>query len=182
MNALERLLVARGDEALARLQLVEQQVERAHVGFVSLSSLGQREQREHAREAPVLRRAMVDQVCDERRVQEPLCVLPERVACMLGVSGRVCDEAFHDGEHVHVRAHVGQGVVMARGLHLDQVEVADPVSGRLEHPARRADQRALWVGDQVARVHLHQQRQDVAPSLSRAGRSDHADVAVAVSL
>ena len=159
---------------------MEQQVEGAHVGFVSLAGLSQRQQGEHTREVPVLGRAVVDQVRDERRVEETLRVLPERVSRVLGVSGGVGDEALHDGQHVHVGAHVCQGVVMARGLHPDEVEVADPVACGLEHPPCGFYERSLRVGYQVAGVHLHQQRKHVAPGLARSGCSDDADVAVAV--
>ena len=52
----------------------------------------------------------------------------------------------------------------------------------MEHPARGADEGALGVGHQVARVHLHQQRQHVAAGLARAGSADDADVSVAIGL
>ena len=125
---------------------------------------------------------MVHQVGDERRVEQALGVLPEGVARVLGVAFGVGDEALDDGEHVDVAPHVGERVVAARGVHAHQVEAPYAVASLLEHPAGRADERALGVGHEVARVHLHEQRQHVAARLSRAGRADHADVAVAVGL
>lgn len=109
----EGLLVLGGDQSLARLQLVEEQVERAHVRLVALSCFCQGEERQHPGEAAVLGRAVVDEVGDEGGVEQALGVLPERVARVLGVAGGVGDEAFDDCEHVDVAPHVGQRVVVA---------------------------------------------------------------------
>jgi len=55
---------------------------------------------------------VVYEVADERDVEQSLRLLPERVACMLLVAGRVAYEALGELEDVGLVVQVGEGVVV----------------------------------------------------------------------
>ena len=105
------------------------------------------------RQRAVLGRAAVDEVPDERHVEEPLGVLPEGVARVLAgrpvvLSMRQDDEL----EDVRLVADVREGVVVEGLGEVDGVEGEHPVARRVEHVAQAGHMRlALGVGDEVVR-------------------------------
>lgn len=130
--------------APSRLELVEQRVQRTAERLILLARLGERQQREQAWDVAVLRRAVVDEVGDERGVEQTLRVLPERVAGMVLVARGVLDEALDEREYVSLGAHVLDGVVFVGLAEVDGAELPDLVPGGGEHVAHVVDERALW--------------------------------------
>ena len=170
----------RGDAAAPGLELAEEHVERAHERLVLVAGLRERQQRHEAGQRPVLGRAVVGEVADERAVEQALRVLPEGVVGRLPLGRGVHDEALDELEHVLLRADVGERVVAHGEREVDGVEGAHVVAVGGEHRAEPADGRSLGVGHEVARVHLHEVGLDVGAGLARARAAYHHDVAVAL--
>ena len=164
----------------ARLHLLEQQVEGAPVVLVGLLRLGERQQRDHAGERSVLGRAAVHQVADEGDVEKSLGVLPEGIARVVAVAGRVGDEAGDELQDVGLVAHVGDWVVVERLREVDRVERGDLVPGGLEHVPDAGQRLALGVGDEVVRVHLHDVRLEEPAGLARPAAAGDYHVAAAL--
>ena len=116
-----------------RLHFLEEKVEGAPVALVGLLRLGERQQRHEARERAVRRRAVVDEISDERDVEEPLGVLPEGVACMLLVACGVVDEAGDELQDVGLVPDVRDGVVVEGLREVHGIEGEHLVAALVEH-------------------------------------------------
>ena len=122
-------------EAHPRLELLEHEVERAHVGLVLFARLGKAQKQHERVEVPFLGSGMVHEIRHERRVEQALRVLPERVGALAVIGGSVLDQTFDEDEDVRLVAHVGERVVVHRAREIGGVEGPDVVAGVLEHPA-----------------------------------------------
>ena len=167
------------DVALALLDLEEEQVERGLEVLIVLAGLGHGEQRQQARKVVVLRREPVAQEGDEGGVQHLLGVLPEGVT-RLSVAVGVHDVAVDERQDVGVRLHVLERVVVHRLIEVDGVEGLHLVAVVREQEPSVLEERALGVGDEVARVELADVRSDVVERLAgaRAAHDQHVQVAV----
>ena len=145
----------------------EQQVERRLEVLVVLARLRHGEQRQQARQVVVLRWEPVAQEGDEGGVEHLLRVLPERVA-RLAVAVGVHDVAVDEREDVGIGLHVPERVVVHRLIEVDGVEGLDLVAVVSEEEPRVLEERALGVGDEVARVELADVGGHVVEGLSRA--------------
>ena len=169
-------------EAHARLELLEDKVQRAHVGLVLFARLGKAQKQHERVEVPFLGSGVVHEIRHERRVEQALRVLPERVGALAVLGGGVLDQAFDEDEDVRLVAHVGERVVVHRAREIGGVEGPDVVAGVLEGPPDLAQKRALGVRHEEVGVLLHYVRLDVVARLARAGTAENAYVAVAVVL
>lgn len=155
------------DVALALLDLEEEQVERGLEVLIVLAGLGHGEQRQQARKVVVLRREPVAQEGDEGGVQHLLGVLPEGVT-RLSVAVGVHDVAVDERQDVGVRLHILERVVVHRLIEVDGVEGLHLVPVVREQEPSVLEERALGVGDEVARVELADVRSDVVERLAGA--------------
>lgn len=163
-----------------RLYLVEEQVERASERLVVVPRLREPEQRQHPGDRPVPLGAVVHEVRHERRVEQLLRCLPERVVgAGLGVGG-VEHEAVGEPDDVRLAPEVRDRVVAVAAGGVDGVEDADLVAAVLEQPPHVHRDRPLRVGDEVGRVHLHEVGLDEAAGLARPRAPDDEDVAGAL--
>ena len=169
-------------EAHPRLELLEHEVERAHVGLVLLARLGKTQKKHERVEVSLLGTGVVDEVGRERRVEQALGVLPEGVGPLAVVGRGVLDQALDEHEDVGLVLHVGKRVVVHRAGEVGRVEGAYVVSGILEHPADIAEEGSLGIGDEEVGVCLHEVGLDVVARLAGARPSQDADVSVAVVL
>lgn len=157
----------------------EEQVERGLEVFVVLAGLGHGEQREQARQVVVLRREPVAQQGDEGGVQHLLGVLPEGVS-RLAVAVGVHDVAVDERQDVGIRLHVLERVVVHGLIEVDGIEGLHLVPVVREQEPRVLEERALGVGDEIARVELADVRSDVVERLAGAGAAHDQHVQVAV--
>ena len=148
--AVSRLASGDRDAAAPRLELPEEHVERAHERLVLVAGLREREQRHEARQRPILGRAVVGEVPDERAVEQALGVLPEGVVGGLPLGRGVDDEALDELEDVLLRAGVGERVVAHGEREVDGVEGAHVVAVGQEHPSQLPDRGAL--GEDLSRT------------------------------
>ena len=167
------------DVALSLLDLQEKQVERGFEVLIVLAGLGHGEQRQQARQVVVLRREPVAQQRDEGGVQHLLGVLPEWVS-RLAVAIGVHDVAVDERQDVGVRLHVLERVVVHGFIEIDGVERLHLVAVVREQEPRVLEERALGVGDEIARVELTDVRGDVVERLAGAGAAHDQNVQVAV--
>ena len=172
--------IGRLDVAHARLDLLEEQVERASVVLVGFLRLGQREQRHQPRERAVLLRAVVDEVADERHVEKPLGVLPEGVSRVFLVARGVVDEAGDELKDVRLVLDVGDGVVVEGLGEINGVEREHLVARGIEHVPEVRKRLSFGVGHEVVGRHLHDVGLEEAARLARAGTSHDEHVAVAL--
>ena len=89
-------------EAHARLELLEDKVQRAHVGLVLFACLGKAQKQHERVEVPFLGFGVVHEIRHERRVEQALRVLPERVGALAVLGGGVLDQAFDEDEDVRL--------------------------------------------------------------------------------
>ena len=175
-RAVARRRAARLHQAHARLDLPEQQVQRARVVIVVLPGLRQREKRDEPTEVAVLGRAIEHQVADEGGVEQPLGLHPELVAHVVLVAGGVGDEALRELDDPHLVADEREGVHAGGDRHAHQVHAADLVAAPHQRVAEQRQLRALRVDDEVVRVHLQDVGYGVPPGLAGAGAPDDEDV------
>ena len=165
--------------AHARLHLLEEEVERASVVLVRFLGLGEREQRHKAREGPVGGRAVVDEVSDERYVEQALGILPEGIARVLLVACGVVDEAGDELKDVRLVLDVRDGVVVEGHREVHGVEGEHLVPGGIEHVPEARKRLSLGVGHEVVRRHLHDVGLEEPARLAgaRAAHDEHVAVA-----
>ena len=177
----EQALLDLADVALSLLDLQEKQVERGFEVLIVLAGLGHGEQRQQARQVVVLRREPVAQQRDEGGVQHLLGVLPEGVS-RLAVAIGVHDVAVDERQDVGVRLHVLERVVVHGFIEIDGVERLHLVAVVREQEPRVLEERALGVGDEIARVELTDVRGDVVERLTGAGAAHDQNVQVSLAL
>ena len=155
-------------EAHPRLELLEHEIERAHVGLVLLARLGKAQEQHEGVEVSLLGTGVVDEVGHQRRVEQALGVLPEGVGPLAVVGRGVLYQALDEHEDVGLVLHVGKRVVVHRAGEVGRVEGAYVVSCALEHPAHIAEKGPLGVGDEEVGVCLHEVGLDVVARLAGA--------------
>lgn len=157
----------------------EQQVEGRAEVLIVLASLSHGEQCQKAGQVVILRREPVAEKRDECRIEHLLGVLPERVS-RLAVAVGVHDVAVHERQDVGVGLHILEWVVVHGLIEVDGVERLHLISVVREEKPCILEERALGVGDEIARVELADVGRDVIERLARAGTADNQNIQVSV--
>ena len=88
----------------------------------------------------------------------------------------VHDVAVHERENVGVTLHILERVVVHRLIKVDGVEGFDRIAIVREQKPGILEERALWVGNKIAGVELHDVGRHVVEGFARARTAHHKDI------
>ena len=141
---------------IAGFQLVEHDIHRVLEGLIVLSGFRGIDHFEQGSKVFLVVGCLVPDVTDDGCIVQLLRLHPKIFAGLIAISLRVDDDRIDQLEDVLLAADVAERVVVHGFPEIDGVQRLDDIAALFKHFAALYQHRTLWVGDNVAAVHLHQ--------------------------